>query len=260
MSALGGIYYFNNRPVARSSLISLGEKLSSHGPDGGSEVVSGSIGMVYRAFHTNRESRLEKQPLVSREGHILAWDGRLDNREEMISLLRQELNGDQTDVSIAMAAYLKFGSDFLPRLIGDFALALWEPRTRTLLLARDAVGPRPLYYHANAERIIWSSELAPLLDFAGIELEVNDEYIAGYLTNGPAPELTPYKDIHAVHPGYTLSARDGHLKAQRYWGLDPNLEIRYKTDGEYEEHFRGLFREAVWHRLRVDGPVWGSLS
>jgi asparagine synthase (glutamine-hydrolysing) len=260
MSALGGIYYFDNRPADRSLLISLGEKLSSHGPDGGSEIVSGSIGMAYRAFHTNRESRLEKQPLVSREGHILTWDGRLDNREEMISLLLQELNGDRTDVAIAMAAYLKLGIDFLPRLIGDFALALWEPRTRTLLLARDAVGPRPLYYHANAERIIWSSELMPLLDLAGIELEVNDEYIAGYLTRGPEPDLSPYKNIYAVHPGHTVIVQNGRLRAQRFWGLDPNHEIRYRTDGEYEEHFRHLFREAVRRRLRVEGPVWGSLS
>ncbi len=260
MSALGGIYYFDNRPVDRSPLISLGEKLSSHGPDGGSEVVSGSIGMAYRAFHTNRESRLEKQPLVSREGHILTWDGRLDNREEMISLLRQELNGDQTDVAITMAAYLKLGIDFLPRLIGDFALALWDPRTRTLLLARDAVGPRPLYYHANAERIIWSSELMPLLDLAGIELEVNDEYIAGYLTRGPEPDLTPYKNIYAVHPGHTVIAQNGRLRAQRFWGLDPTHEIRYQTDGEYEEHFRQLFREAVRCRLRADGPVCINLS
>jgi asparagine synthase (glutamine-hydrolysing) len=260
MSALGGIYYFDDRPVDQSSLISLGEKLSSHGPDGGGEVVSGSIGIVYRAFHTNRESRLEKQPLVSREGRILAWDGRLDNRDEMISLLRQELNGDQTDVAIAMAAYRKLGIAFLPRLIGDFALSLWEPRTRTLLLARDAVGPRPLYYHANAERIVWSSELLPLLDFPGIELEVNDEYIAGYLTLGPKPELTPYKGIYAAHPGHTVIVQNGHLRAQRFWGLDPNREIRYQTDGEYEEQFRHIFREAVRCRLRVDGPVCVNLS
>jgi asparagine synthase (glutamine-hydrolysing) len=260
MSALGGIYYFDNRPVDQYPLISLGEKLSSHGPDGGSEVVSGSIGMVYRAFHTNRESRLEKQPLVSRECALLAWDGRLDNREEMISLLLQELNGDRTDVAIAMAAYLKFGIDFLPRLIGDFALALWDPRTRTLLLARDAVGPRPLYYHANAERIIWSSELMPLLDLAGIELEVNDEYIAGHLTREPEPELTPYKGIYAVSPGHTAVVQNGQFRVKRFWGLDPNLEIRYKTDGEYEEHFRHLFREAVRCRLRVDGPVCINLS
>jgi asparagine synthase (glutamine-hydrolysing) len=260
MSALGGIYYFDNRPVDRSFLLSLGDKLSNHGPDGGSEVISDSIGMVYRAFHTNRESRLEKQPLVSREGHILAWDGRLDNREEMISLLREELNGDRTDVAIAMAAYLRFGSDFLPRLIGDFALSLWEPRTRTLLLARDAVGPRPLYYHANAERIIWSSELMPLLDFAGIKLEVNDEYIAGYLTHGPEPDLTPCKNIYAVHPGHTVIVQNGRLRTQRFWGLDPNHEIRYRTDEEYEEHFRHLFREAVRCRLRVDGAVCINLS
>jgi asparagine synthase (glutamine-hydrolysing) len=260
MSALGGIYYFGNRPVDRDFLVSLGNKLSSHGPDGGSEVVSGSIGMVYRAFHTNRESRLEKQPLVSREGHILAWDGRLDNREELISLLRHKLDGTQTDVVIAMAAYLKFGMDFLPRLIGDFALALWDAHTRTLLLARDAVGPRPLYYHTDAERIIWSSELMPLLDFAGIELEVNDEYVAGYLTHGPAPELTPYKNIYAAHPGHSVIVQAGHLRVQRFWGLDPNREIRYQNDEEYEEHFRRLFREAVRCRMRVEGPVWGSLS
>lgn len=260
MSALGGIYYFDNRPVDRDFLINLGERLRSHGSDGGSEVVSGSIGIVYRAFHTNRESRLERQPLVSREGHILAWDGRLDNREEMTSLLRQGLNGDRTDVAIAMAAYLKLGIDFLPRLIGDFALSLWDPHTRTLLLARDAVGPRPLYYHANAERIIWSSELMPLLDFAGIELQVNNEYIAGYLTRVPEPDLTSYKDIYAVHPGHTVIVQNGRLKAQRFWGLDPNREIRYQSDSEYEEHFRHLFREAVRCRLRVDGPVWGNLS
>jgi len=260
MSALGGIYYFDNRPVDRGFLLSLGKRLRSHGPDGGSEVASGYVGVVYRAFHTNRESRLEKQPLVSPEGHILAWDGRLDNREEMISLLHHELTGDRTDVAIALAAYLKLGVDFLPRLIGDFALALWDPHTRTLLLARDAVGPRPLYYHANAERIIWSSELMPLLDLAGIELEVNDEYIAGYLTRGPEPELTPYKDIYALRPGHAVIVQDGRLRAQRFWGLGPNCEIRYKTDGEYEEHFRHLFREAVRCRLRVEGPVWGSLS
>jgi asparagine synthase (glutamine-hydrolysing) len=260
MSALGGVYYFDNRPVEREFLVALGDKLSSHGPDGGDEIVAGSIGMVYRAYHTNRESRLEKQPLVSREGHVLCWDGRLDNREEMISLLRDELRGDHTDVAIVMGAYHKFGMDFLPRLIGDFALALWDPSDRKLLLARDAVGPRPLYYHANEERILWTSELAPLLDFAGIELEINDEYIAGFLTSGPEPNLTPYKNIFALHPGHLVTVQNSRLQTQRFWSLDPKNKILYKTDREYEEHFRSLFREAVRCRLRIDGPVCINLS
>ena len=260
MSALGGIYNFDDAPVDRDMLVNLGRRFGSHGPDGGREIVSNSVGIVYRAFHTTRESRLEKQPFVSSEGHIIAWDGRLDNREELIALLRNDLDADQTDVAIVMAAYLKLGIDFLPLLIGDFALSLWDPNTRTLLLARDPVGPRPLYYHVNDERVIWSSELMPLLDFAGIPLEVNDEYVAGYITRGAEPSLTPYKNIHAVSPGHVAIVRNGQLREQRFWGLDPNHEIRYKTDEEYEEHFYYLFKEAVRYRLRVDGPVWATLS
>jgi asparagine synthase (glutamine-hydrolysing) len=191
---------------------------------------------------------------------LLAWDGRLDNREELIPLLRGDLNGDQTDLAIVMAAYLKLGIDFLPSLIGDFALSLWDPISQTLLLARDAIGPRPLYYHINASRVLWSSELIALLDLAGIEPEVNDEYVAGYLTRGPEPGVTPYKAIHAVSPGHVVLVKNGQLRSQRFWTLNLTHQIRYKTDQEYEDHFRHLFCEGVRCRLRVDGSVWGSLS
>jgi asparagine synthase (glutamine-hydrolysing) len=112
----------------------------------------------------------------------------------------------------------------------------------------------------SEERIIWSSELAPLLDLAGIELEPNDIYIAGYFTHGPEPKLTPYKDIYAVPPGNVISISEGQLQEQRFWGLDQNHEIRYKNDAEYEQHFLHLFREAVRCRLRADRPVWSELS
>ena len=260
MSALGGIYNFNDKPVDERVLIALGTELESHGPDGGDAVTSGSIGLVYRAFHTNRESRLERQPLISTGRHILCWDGRLDNRSELISLLAAELNHDRTDAAIVMAAYLKWGASCLVRFIGDFALALWDPESRTLLLARDAVGPRPLYYHANNDRIVWSSELMPLLKLYGVDLEINDEYVAGFLARGMEVDITPYKDIYAVTPGHAVVIKDGRVEARRFWRLSPNAKIRYKSDEEYEEHFAQLFREAVRCRLRVDGPVWASLS
>jgi asparagine synthase (glutamine-hydrolysing) len=260
MSALGGIYYLKNQPAEPETVINLGQRLSCSGPDGGREVGAGCIRILYRALHTTRESRLEKQPVVSPEGHILAWDGRLDNREELMSVLRIELNADRTDVGIVMSAYLKLGIEFLPRLIGDFALSLWNAKTETLLLARDAIGPRPLYYHANDYRVVWSSDLIALLDVDGISLEVNDEYVAGYITRGAEPQLTPYKNIHAVPPGHVVIVQDGQVRVQRFWGLNPANQIHYQTDGEYEEHFYYLFKEAVRSRLRVDGPVWATLS
>ena len=261
MSALGGIFSLSGARIGEHLLTVLGNALDAHGPDGGRDVCSTSVGMVYRAFHTNRESRLETQPLVSASKHILAWDGRIDNRPELISLLDQELGDDRTDVAIVMAAYLKWGVDVLPKIVGDFALALWDPQTRTLSLARDAVGTRTLFYHVTPERLFWSSHLAPLVHLLGTKLDIDDEYIAGYLTAGPDPHLTPYKNIHAVLPGTVVTIqRGGQFHMRRYWGLNPQNEIQYKRDEEYEEHFRHLFRDAVSCRLRTDKPVWAELS
>jgi asparagine synthase (glutamine-hydrolysing) len=260
MSAIGGIYNFDDAPIDGQLLATLGSRLNARGPDGGSQVLFTSIGMAYRAFHTNKESRLEKQPLVSPNKLLLCWDGRLDNREELISLLRSDLQGVHTDVSIVMAAYVKWGLDFLPRIIGDFALSLWDPRARMLLLARDPIGPRTLYYHADEQSIIWTTELGPLLDLTSIRQEVNDDYIADYLTRLPDPSQTPYKNIHAVPPAHVVIVSTGRLRLQRFWGLNPNSQIRYRTDAEYEEHFRHLFRDAVRCRLRVEGAAWAELS
>jgi asparagine synthase (glutamine-hydrolysing) len=98
------------------------------------------------------------------------------------------------------------------------------------------------------------------LQLPDIQLEVNDEYVAGYLSMYPKQGLTPYKNIYAVPPAHFVAARTGKKGSQRFWGLDPTKEIRYRTDHEYEEHFLSLFSEAVRARLRVDAPVWADLS
>jgi asparagine synthase (glutamine-hydrolysing) len=260
MSLIAGIYNLNGSTVDEETLALLGKWLSVRGPDGGKEVKMETVGMAYRAFHINREARLEQQPAVSKSGCILSWDGRLDNREELISLLRDNLNGYLTDVAIVMAAYDKWGEDFLPRLIGDFALALWDSKVQTLLLARDAFGARPLYYTVNDNLIIWSSILEPLLSLVRIQVEVDDEYVAGFLATGPDLYRTPYKHIRTVVPGSVIIVTATQFHERRYWALNPNFEIRYKTDQEYEEQFRDLFIDAVRCRLRASGGVWAELS
>src|ERR1044071_7268272 len=191
---------------------------------------------------------------------ILGWDGRLDNREELITLLRDDVDSDCSDSAIVMAAYDKWGAVFPHRIIGDFAFSLWDPKSRTVLLARDPVGARLLFYHLNNNRLIWSTRLESLLDLPDITLEVNDEYVAGYLAIHPAQHLTPYKNIYAVPPAHLLTIRNGAVASRRFWGLNPDAEIHYRTDQEYEEHFLHLFTEAVRTRLRADGPVWADLS
>lgn len=260
MSAIGGIINFDGGPVDANLLTQLSANLQSYGPDGGSDVRWNSVGVVYRAFHTNVESRTERQPLISHTGCILAWDGRLDNREELITLLHDQLSTDRSDNAIVMAAYHKWATTFPQRIIGDFAFSLWDPASRTLLLARDPVGARLLFYYVDKNRLIWSSRLESLLEVPGIKLEINDEYVAGYLSLHPGEGLTPYKNIYAVPPAHLAIVRDGKVVCRRFWGLDPDKEIRYRTDREYEEHFLALLSEAVRTRLRADGPVWADLS
>jgi len=260
MSAIGGVINFSGEPVDPELLKELGQSLEPYGPDGGFDMRRTSVGMVHRAFHTNRESRHETQPLVQPDGLMLAWDGRLDNREELMSLLRDELRNDESDSSIVIQAYKKWSITFLNRLIGDFALSLWDPSLKTLFLARDPVGARLLFYCVSGDRLIWSSRLESLLDLPGQTLEIDDEYMAGYFTNCLTEGVTPCKNIHAVPAGNFLSARNGKISLQRFWSLEPAKEIRYRTDQEYEEHFVQLFSDAVRVRLRVDGPVWSDLS
>jgi asparagine synthase (glutamine-hydrolysing) len=264
MSAIGAIINFNSRPGDLILLTDLWEKLADRGPDGGNLIVDGPVGICYRAFHTNPQSRLENQPFISQNGMVLALDGRIDNRDQLISDLRDELPGERidiTDVEIVSAAFSCWREDCLLRLIGEFALILWDPFRQTILLARDHVGARTLYYHQDKDRLICSSELEPLVSLIGTGLTVNEEYIAGFLAYDPEPELTPYNGVYAVKPFHSISiSRDGKSRERRYWGLEQTKELRYPTDRDYEEHFYQHITDAVRTPLRSDLPVFADLS
>ena len=198
--------------------------------------------------------------LRTRSGQWLAWNGRLDNRDDLRGYFPDGCEGDTSDVALVMAAYLKWDDDFLSRIVGDFVLSLYDPRSRTLFLARDPFGTRTLYYSASEERLVWSSTLEALLGATGIDPEVDDDYVAGYLALHPEMSRSPYKKISAVVPGDVIEVRKGHVQSRRFWKLDPEHEIRYPNDSDYEEQFRQLFLEAVRCRLHSNGPVWAELS
>src|SRR5260370_22176329 len=144
MSVQAGILNFDGRPVDRAFLGKLSAAIEQYGPDGGDTHIEGPLGMVYRAFHTTLESRLERQPHRSAQGIAITWDGRLDNRDELISQVWDKLTDERTDVAIVMAAYEKCGTDCFSKLIGDLALSIWTSHDREVLLARDYVGGRHL--------------------------------------------------------------------------------------------------------------------
>jgi len=260
MSLQAGIWGFDGNPVNAESLIALTRSVMEYGPDGATSHVSGEIGMLYRALHTTAESRLGKQPFVSGVGNVVTFDGRLDNRNELLRQLRNdEANSGISDVTLVAAAFDRWDCDCFAKLVGDWAIAVWVGGKRQLVLARDYIGIRPLFYHRSSERVTWCSQLEPLASGGG-KFTLCEEYIAGYLGGFPDADLTPYREIGSVPPGGYVRIDKSKSTAHLYWTFDPSAKTRYNTDEEYEEHFRHLFRQSIRRRLRADCPILAGLS
>jgi asparagine synthase (glutamine-hydrolysing) len=259
MSVQFGRWNFDGKQVDHGYLEKVRSAIAPCGPDGGDEYSGSGIRILYRAFHTMRESRRETQPQVLPRGSVLTFDGRLDNREDLARKFAQALEHDPTDLGIVAAAYEARGTESFSMLLGDWALAIWEPSDHSLILAKDPIGVRPLYYSLTKNEVTWSTLLEPLVELAETTLALEQEYLAGWLSFFPATHLTPYAGIFSVPPSSFVRIRPGKKTTNRYWELKPQ-KIRCASDKEYEEQFRAVFRESVRRRLRSDSPVLAELS
>ena len=260
MSAQFGRINFDGQPVHHNHLEEVRPFLAPYGPDGEASYCKRNFAVLYRAFHTTKESYREAQPHVFKSGSVLTWDGRLDNREELANLLGSDLPTNSSDVAMVAAAFEKWNADAFSKLVGDWALSIWDVGNRCLILAKDFVGTRHLYYTIKNDQVTWCTILDPLILLGGRRLKLDEEYIAGWLSFFPAAHLTPYVGIRSVPPSSFVQFTQENTKTVRYWDFDPSKRILYRTDPEYEEHFRIVFAQSVRRRLRCDSSVLAELS
>jgi asparagine synthase (glutamine-hydrolysing) len=261
MSAMAGIFKFHPRDrVSTEELINLANGIDRVGPDGGRDHFGANVGMSYRAFHTTPESHFESQPLL-RDGCILTWDGRLDNREEIRAMVSHKYEDEPTDLDLVFAAYKEWGTGGFAQLIGDWALALWDEAKQQLILARDYIGVRRLFYRLDQDGVAWCSILEPLVLTSANKLHLDLDYLAGCLYPHPPVDTTPYQEIRSIVPGsFHVFERGGASTTTRYWSLNPCDRLRYSCDADYERHFREVFLNSVRRRLRSDRTVLAELS
>jgi asparagine synthase (glutamine-hydrolysing) len=260
MSAQFGSWNMNGEPVDQKYQDKVASLLEMYGPDGRGSYSEGDICFQYHSFRTTKESHWEKQPYVSPSGLVFMWDGRLDNRDELLAETGLTSLGDITDVSIVVAIYEQQGVKSFARLAGDWALSIWDPSNRSLTLARDFMGLRPLYYSAGNSSVRWSTVLDPLVLLADRPFALNEEYLAGWFAQFPLSHLTPYIGIHAVGPSRFIVIKNRAVTVTKYWEFHPSAEFSCRSDRECEEHFRKLFTESVRRRLRSNTTVGAELS
>ena len=262
MSVQFGRWEFDGTQPRREYIEKAASTLVPYGPDGQNSYCKDGVTIVYRAFHTTSESRSERQPHLCKSGAVLTWDGRLDNRAELLQQVNQTLESDCPDVLIVAAVYDQWAKESFAKLIGDWTLSIWSPGDQSLILANDPIGTRHLYYCYScvASHVAWSSLLDPLLLAADRSFELSEEYIAGWLSFFPAAHLTPYVGICSVPPSSYVHVTRNGLTVRKYWDFDPHKKILYGTDEEYEEHFRSVFGQSVRRRLRSCAPIMAELS
>ena len=264
MSGILGIWNRDGRPVEESLVGALALTLAHRGPDGCGFWAQDGMGLACQLLRVTPESSTEVQPLAHRSGPVLVFDGRLDNREELFAFLRPgaDLPDDAPDPALVLAAYERFGERFPERLAGDFALGLFDPQRRQLLLARDAIGIRPLHYARAGSTFVFASEIKTILAHPQVATEPNDDILAECLLGGPgdAPELTCFKHVFSVPAAHVAFVSPQGMTVRRYWDFDLTKRIRYPSFDDYAGAFRDHFERAVRRRIRSAAPVVVSLS
>jgi asparagine synthase (glutamine-hydrolysing) len=216
-------------------------------------------GLAYLSLIVTPESQHEHQPYVEGNCVIIA-DARIDNRSELTRTLNLTSNS-LTDAGLILAAYHYWGLDCLQHIIGDFAFVIWDSQRKRVLLARDPMAMRPLYYRLEEQRLLFATEVKQIIAAHDVPVEINEPALAAFFA-GPnmPPEWTFYKGIEQLPAGHALIVEEGQHRLWQFWDVDPSYRIQYKNEEDYLEHFRELFKEAVECRLRSIKPVGLLLS
>src|SRR6266581_5072376 len=262
MCGIAGIVNKDGAPVDRELLTRMNEAIRHRGPDDDGFYFSDGVGLAMRRLAIIDLAH-GQQPIHNQDRTAwIVFNGEIYNYRE----LREQLEklGHQlytnSDTEAIVHAYDQWGTDCPKYLRGMFAFAIWDERTKSLFLARDRVGKKPLLYAQFDGQLVFGSEFNALLQHPGVSRDVDYEAIHYYLSFicVPAP-LTAYRAIRKLEPGHSLRWRNGEVKTERYWQLDFSQKLNI-SEQEAGERVVDLLREAVRIRLMSEVPLGAFLS
>jgi asparagine synthase (glutamine-hydrolysing) len=251
-----------SRPVHADELGSMVRMLVHRGPDDEGAVIRPGVGLGMRRLAII-DVATGQQPFGNEADDIqLVANGEIYNFRQ----LRDELRGlghvirTQSDIEVLVHAYEEWGIDFLTRVRGMFALALWDARSRTLVAARDRAGEKPLYWTLTPRGLLLASEVKALLVRPEVSRELDLEAVDQFLTYEYvlAPR-TILRGVHKLPPGHYLTYRDGEVTVRRYWDAAA-VAPRAWQDDEAAEALRAALRHATVSQMVADVPLGAFLS
>ena len=265
MCGIAGFAFIDQtRGVDDAVLHRMGESMAHRGPDDAGTFSAPGVSLISRRLAIIDPSPAGKMPMSGAGGEVqLVFNGEIYNHVE----LREELKRkgirftSQSDTEVLLNLYVDGPDRFLDRLVGMYAFAIWDGRRRTLLLARDRLGVKPLFYRHAPDGIRFASEIRTLLSEPGFSPEPDPEAIHHLLALRFVPQpATAYSGVHCLPPAHTLRFEGGRTRIERYWSVpEPSIPDGRRA-AESTERYRALMDDAVKMRLRSVVPLALLLS
>ncbi|MGK5545824.1 asparagine synthase (glutamine-hydrolyzing) [Streptomyces sp. URMC 127] len=249
--------------TARGTLDAMTATMACRGPDAGGTWLAPHAALGHRRLAVIDIEGGTQPMSAEHDGRTLlvtTYSGEVYNYRELRAELEAHGHTFRThsDTEVVLHAYLQWGEDFTERLNGMYAFALWDPRTEELLLVRDRMGIKPLYYFPLPDGVLFGSEPKAILAHPAVRPAVDAEGLAELVAFTKTPGHAAYKGMHELPPGHTARIRRGGVVLRRYWAL----EAREHTDdlGTTVRHVRDLLDDIVGRQLIADVPLCTLLS
>ncbi|MBV9931119.1 MAG: asparagine synthetase B [Alphaproteobacteria bacterium] len=266
MSAIAGLWTFgaDAGPESERACEAMLAAQRAFGPDDTATLGHGGLHLGRNLFRLVPEDRFDRQPLLSAaRTTALVADLRLDNREEIATALGLGAGDSRglADAELLLAALERWDVDAIPRLLGDFAFAWFDAARQRLVLARDPLGQRPLFWHRGNGALAFASMPVGLHALDAVPRDADGDSLARYLGSLPlAGAASFYRGIHRVEPGHVVEATPGGVTGRRWWTPSPP-KLRLRRFEDYVAAFRDELDAAVGRRLRgVETVVASHLS
>ena len=263
--------YIGKRGISESMLKEMNNTMVHRGPDdSGVEIYEGGdgyiIGLAHRRLSIMDLSPLGHQPMTSCNGRTtIVFNGEIYNFQELKSELAGYPFRSFCDTEVILAAYEFWGIEFVNKLNGMFAIAVFDREKQDVYLIRDRIGKKPLYYLHKNEELIFASEMKPIMAFPGFDKEINRSVLPRYLyqryINGSE---SIFKNVFKLTPGCFLRFHDGKIDIKKYWDVKEKYYEGIKNQVENyhdaKSTLKQLLQKSVARRMIADVPIGTFLS
>ncbi len=264
MCGFAGVLHFDrSKQVDEARLTAARESLIHRGPEYGANFIDGNIGLGHRRLSIIDLSNDGNQPMFSSDGrYVIVYNGEIYNYRQ----LQKELSSkgiqfkSSSDTEVLLYMYIVYGEPMLEQLNGMFSFAIWDKQERSLFIARDRVGIKPLYYYYDSSSLVFASEAKALFRY-GLELQVDEDSLNEFLLfRFVSGERTLFRNIKKLMPGHSISIKENkEVSIKCWWHLADKIQA-HQAIKDPVEWFTDTFDDSIKNHMISDVPIGVLLS